>query len=78
MSDKITCRHCKWTTDRKHFGFIQTEENIKKFGANHICMVCYMIHPSKEAKQNAYEETENYYSKQIEIEWEGFDADWIC
>ena len=42
MSDKITCRNCHWTTDRKHFGFIQTEENVKKFGENHLCMVCYV------------------------------------
>ena len=46
MSDKITCRNCLWTTDRKHFGFIQTKENIKKFGENHLCMVCYSNYAS--------------------------------
>ena len=72
MSDKITCRNCHWTTDRKHFGFIQTEENVKKFGENHLCMVCY-VSCNKPTK----DEVVKHYSENLEIEWEGFDADWI-
>ena len=34
---KLTCRECKWETEKKHFhlGFISEENN------NHLCMVCY-------------------------------------
>ena len=59
MSDKITCRNCQWTTDSKHFGFIQTKENIKKFGENNLCMICYV---SLGLNSFTREECVKYYS----------------
>ena len=44
---KLVCRNCNWETDSKHFGFIQSEEDIKKHGANHLCMICYHGHTDK-------------------------------
>jgi len=58
MLNKITCRNCKWTTNSKHFGFIQTKENIKKFGANHLCLVCYLNYATV-----TQEEVVKHYSK---------------
>ena len=43
----LVCRNCNWETDSKHFGFIQSEEDIKKHGANHLCMICYYGHTDK-------------------------------
>ena len=37
----LVCRNCNWETDSKHFGFIQSEEDTKKHGANHLCVLCY-------------------------------------
>ena len=43
----LVCRNCNWETDSKHFGFIQSEEDTKKHGANHLCMICYYGHTDK-------------------------------
>ena len=44
---KLVCRNCNWETDSKHFGFIQSEEDTKKHGANHLCMICYHGHTDR-------------------------------
>ena len=43
----LKCKQCSWETDSKHFGFIQSEEDIKKHGANHLCMICYHGHTDR-------------------------------
>jgi len=43
----LVCRNCNWETDSKHFGFIQSEEDTKKHGANHLCMICYYGHTDR-------------------------------
>ena len=52
---KLTCRECKWETEKKHFGFISEKNN------NHLCMVCCNTMWGNLAKSITKDEVIKYY-----------------